>query len=382
MKTIPVTDLRAGTLFPMPVYIDEENMLVPAGVPLRQKDIEKLVSWGIQEVMTDGDIPAPQAAAPAAAARPAAAQVKPPAASAASPPPASPSRESGGTQDYAECVKQTEALFAEIQTNAATAQAITARVGELVKQIQALFTEGRQECIAYALNTAAEARLTGVELAKSAVDAALFAALCAGELNYPAPKQGETVTAAFLHNTGLLKLPPALLNSATELSIEEIQYMQTHTLYGYALIHQRLGYPETTALTALQHHERWDGKGYPLHVSGPETTVEARLMSILDSFRATLIRKPYQEPMAGHEIVKTLAAQSGIHFDPACLKFFVKIVGVYPIGSVVSLSSGQAARIIEVRKDAPSQPKVRLLETGTVVDLLTEKGLTIARKTG
>ncbi|HQG40991.1 MAG TPA: HD domain-containing phosphohydrolase, partial [Spirochaetales bacterium] len=150
-----------------------------------------------------------------------------------------------------------------------------------------------------------------------------------------------------------------------------------------------LGYPDEVGVIVLQHHERWDGEGYPRKLKGAEIDILARIVSVADAFEAMISEKPYRNSMIGYQAMKHLMSDNGRRFDPDVLKAFLQSMGVYPVGSLVLLNNSAIARVVENHAQAPLRPKIRLLvdATGTVfqehegsmIDLLKEKALFIVR---
>jgi hypothetical protein len=110
---------------------------------------------------------------------------------------------------------------------------------------------------------------------------------------------------------------------------------------------------------------------------------------VADAFEAMVSQKSYRNPLAGYQAMKNLLSDNRRRFDPDVLKAFIRTMGVYPIGSVILLNNGAWARVLEIRKDAPLRPTLRVLvaESGAVcrqgegarINLLGEKGLFIVR---
>jgi HD-GYP domain-containing protein (c-di-GMP phosphodiesterase class II) len=141
--------------------------------------------------------------------------------------------------------------------------------------------------------------------------------------------------------------------------------------------------PQEVNLIALQHHERWDGKGYPNHLAGTAIDIGARIVSVADAFEAMVSNKSYRNSLMGYQALKNLLADNGRRFDPDVIIAFTKIIGIYPIGSIVRLNDKSIARVTSIHTDAPLRPVVQLLvdNTGKVLnskevvtfDLLVEK---------
>jgi HD-GYP domain-containing protein (c-di-GMP phosphodiesterase class II) len=227
------------------------------------------------------------------------------------------------------------------------------------------------------------------ELAKNAVNAAILSAHIALQMKLPSHRIMQTITGALLHDVGMLRLPPELVKKTGALSPEELRRMQTHTLYSYRIVHEEMNYSTEMGTLVLQHHENWDGSGYPQGMVGEEIHFGARIVSVCDAFEAMVSEKPYRNSMLGYQAMKNLLADNSRRFAPDALKALITVMGIYPIGSIVLLNNGVIARVVKVRKDAPLRPGLAVLvdQTGTVsrqnqgeyIDLLFEKNLYIVR---
>jgi HD-GYP domain-containing protein (c-di-GMP phosphodiesterase class II) len=398
MKKVAVNTLKAGMSFSEPVYIEGNNLLVPAGVAIRKKDIERLKSWAIDMVQTDGEplssLPAKdnkaQAAAQNTAKAPAAVPVG------AEPQTRAPAPQKTGSlislsevqenkgayRMYIDLIERLDQVFNGIATGISVeARSIDNITGRLLQAIR----EQRDSMIGYILG----GEVSGHEMAKSSVNTAILSALIAVELKLPNHKVMQVVTGALLHDVGMLRLPKEILDKKGGLSEAELQRVQLHPLYTYKIVNKELLYPEDVGIVVLQHHERWDGEGYPRRISGTAIDMGARIVSVADAFEAMVSKKPYRNSIMGYQAMKNLLSDNSRRFDPDVLKAFIQTMGIYPIGSIVFLNNGALARVVEVQGTAPLRPKIRILidefgkvftqEEGDLIDLLTEKSLFIAR---
>ncbi|MDR3145026.1 MAG: HD domain-containing protein, partial [Treponema sp.] len=283
MKEVPVQVLQAGLVFSEPVYIEEDKLLVPAGIAIRKKDLERLKAWGINTVKTNGQIvkaavsaeqTAGTADAPPAAVQ-AAGGIKPGAVSF----PGNAQENSPTYRTYIDLIERLDAAFARIAANAVMeARSIDSITGLLLQTIR----ERRSEVIGFILG----AEVSDHVLAKNSLNTAILSGLIALDLKLPAHKITELITGALLHDAGMLRLPPEILNKRGMLSESELQRMQAHPLYSYKIVRQELRYPEDVGLIVIQHHERLDGEGYPRRLSGAQIDMGARIVSVTDAFEA------------------------------------------------------------------------------------------------
>jgi HD-GYP domain-containing protein (c-di-GMP phosphodiesterase class II) len=412
MKQIPISSLKPGLIFSKPVYIEGNNLLVPAGVAIRKKDIERLTAWGIETVQTDGEPAAPTApaapapkndsvpvkAAPAGGGKTVAAE-SPAAANnsvAAGGEKAAPAVKKAGStlsltevqentgayRSYLDLIERLDAVFNNIATGisveARSIDSITTRTIQAVR-------DQRDSFIGYILG----GEVSGHEMAKSSVNSAILSALIAQELKLPNHKVMQIITGALLHDVGMFRLPREILNKKGGLSNAEFQRMQQHPIFAHRIVSKEMLYPEDVGIIVLQHHERWDGEGYPRHISGAAIDMGARIVSVADAFEAMVSQKPYRNSMMGYQAMKNLLSDNSRRFDPDVLKAFIQTMGIYPIGSIILLNNGCLARVIEVHGDAPLRPRIRVLvdefgkvfkqDEGDMLDLLSEKSLFIAK---
>lgn len=395
MKKVPLSQLNPGIVFTEPAYIQDNHLFVAAGVPVKPKELERLKAWGIDAVYTNGDILVPPQEKEEAA--PSRGTAKTPDEGTLSSPQAkeelsSAKRQilslpevlerSGAYKTYTNLIEKLSDIFETIaqglSVNNRSIDTITDRLLELVR-------ENSDQVVTYIL----AGEITSASLAKSSVNTAILAAMIAEEMKIPNVKILTITTGALLHDIGMLRVPREILEKKENLTTQELQRIQVHPLYGYKIIVKELLYSEEIGRIALQHHERWDGEGYPRRLSGEAIDIGARIVSVCDAFEAMVSEKPYRNSMIGYQAMKNLLSDNGRRFDPEVLKAFIKTMGIYPIGSLVLINNGALARVIDVHGDAPLRPKLQILidefgkiyrgNEGEVLDLLTEKSLFIVR---
>jgi HD-GYP domain-containing protein (c-di-GMP phosphodiesterase class II) len=393
MKEIPVGILKPGMIFTEPVYIDSDNLLVPPGVAIKQKDLKRLVSWGIETVTTEGGLAkTPEAVAAAVAKQDhgkAAKNAKSGDKAGLNPgaeeePGEFVSKEvqenKGSYREYTLLIQRLDMAFSHI-TKGIALDSIT--INDLTSQLLNAIRDKRDHFVGYVLG----GKVNGHDLAKSSVNSAILSAMIAQELKLPPHKVMQIITGALLHDIGMFRLPKEILDKRGGLSQKEVQLMHAHPLHSYRIVSKELSYPEDVGMVALQHHERWDGLGYPSQIAGEQIDIGARILSVADAFEAMVSQKSYRNSMVGYEAMKALMSDTQSRFDAEVLKAFIAIMGIYPIGSIVVLNDGAVARVTEVLPGAPLRPKVQVLidksgqkqQNGEPLNLLTDKSRFIAR---
>ncbi len=368
MKKIPVSELKAGMKFTKPVYVDEANILVPEKVEIREKDLERLGKWSIESVLTEGT-----AISQETVLKDAADKVE------------TVMDSSGGSEKkqlYRTSVAQTDRVFNELKVNRTVDKR---EIDRIVDRVLRATVETPEEMLAFVLRDERSEPSLGL----SAVNTAILSVLVGATLKLDQLRLKTLATAALLHDAGMVKVPDAIITKRTNLNTEEIKKMRAHPLYSYQIISKVIGYPEEVGLIALQHHERWDGKGYPRKMSEKKISVEARIITVADAFEAMVKEKPYRNSMIAYTAMRQLLNDNSRRFDSEVLKVFIKSIGIYPLGSYVLLNNGSIGRVIKVNESAPLRPAVRLLvdksgkkyenDEGAILDLTKESEVFIAR---
>lgn len=144
-------------------------------------------------------------------------------------------------------------------------------------------------------------------------------------LNFTTSQLKQLLLVAQLHDIGKIGIPEKILLKPGKLDELEFEIMKTHSDKGYRLA---LLLPELShiARDILTHHERWDGKGYPLGLKGEEIPLNARIVGVVDAFDAITNDRPYQKGKSKEEALEELRKYSGHQFDPYIVEVFCKVI--------------------------------------------------------
>lgn len=176
-------------------------------------------------------------------------------------------------------------------------------------------------------------KCTGDHVRKTAAYVKLILQLMKENNLYPEVLTDEYIAdvcnSAPLHDVGKIKVSDVILNKPAKLTDEEFEIMKTHTTEGKAIIESAMnlttdpGYLKEALNLATYHHEKWNGKGYPMGLAGEEIPLSARIMAVSDVFDALVSQRSYKKPFTLDEALKIIEEGAGTHFDPVIAKLFV-----------------------------------------------------------
>jgi HD-GYP domain-containing protein (c-di-GMP phosphodiesterase class II) len=201
-------------------------------------------------------------------------------------------------------------------------------------------------------------------------------------LNLSPHELSELGLAAFLHDLGKVEIPSEILNKPGRLDAEEKAIMEGHSRLGAQRLLQlkiERGLPNLAIQVALEHHLKPDLGGYPKYQKKRRIALYSKIVKIADVFDALTTKRVYRpKAFTREETLAMMMAKSGDEFDPILLKVFANMIGVYPIGSLVVLSTGEIGVVCEANPQPvfTKRPKVKLItdragnmHDGDVVDL-------------
>lgn len=193
------------------------------------------------------------------------------------------------------------------------------------------------------------------------VSVAILAVLTGITLGYNELRLKRLGVGALLHDVGKAALPETVLYAPRKLTDEEFALVKQHPKIGFDVLRKADGIQPTSAIIALEHHERLDGSGYPQSLRGDKMHEFSRLVAVCDVFDAMTSDRPYRPRMFPSAALEHLRAEAGRLYDPAMVEAFVQNVAAFPPGTVVRLSSGAVGLVVVARRRAPTRPIVRLL---------------------
>ncbi len=171
----------------------------------------------------------------------------------------------------------------------------------------------------------------------------------------------DVALGSLLHDIGKMRINLALLNKPGKLTEDEFRLIKSHVVLGSDLLRQMSGVPKIAFEPLEQHHERFDGSGYPHGIKGAEISQVGRMTAIIDVYDAITTDRCYGKLLSPADAVRKLFEWSKFHFDPELVQVFVRSVGIYPVGTLVRLESGRLGIVIEQRENSLLTPVVRVV---------------------
>jgi HD-GYP domain-containing protein (c-di-GMP phosphodiesterase class II) len=180
---------------------------------------------------------------------------------------------------------------------------------------------------------------------------------------------------------GKVYIPKEILNKRSTLTEHEFSIIQTHPEKGYEFLKEHSAVPAAVYPGVLQHHERYDGTGYPKGLKKDNISMASRILGVTDVYDALTSDRPYRKSLKPSESIEYIMGGSGTLFDPAVVADFLQKVSPYPLGTAVLLSNGCKGIVIHKHQDNCLRPQVRIVKHGDkkvtpyIVDLKEDKSM-------
>ncbi|MCB5250184.1 MAG: HD-GYP domain-containing protein [Candidatus Cloacimonadales bacterium] len=210
------------------------------------------------------------------------------------------------------------------------------------------------------------------------LNVSILASAFAWHLKFSEDKLISIGRGAFFHDIGKAKVPMSIINKPNTLNESERRIMQMHPSYGEQIFHHENMKSDIELGIITQHHENYDGSGYPNKLAVNQINKYAAIVAIADFYDAMTTERTYKQEVHPSEVVQIIYSLSAKKFDPRIVNHFIKTVGIYPVGSLVELNNNQIAIVKAFSKENLLKPIVEtliikngvLVSTGQLISLI------------
>jgi len=193
------------------------------------------------------------------------------------------------------------------------------------------------------------------------INVAIFSLKIGIGLKYDREKLLKLGLAALFHDVGMIKVPNSIIFKHGKLSAGEFTIVKEHPIYGYEMVkHLKADYPYILEVV-LQEQEREDGGGYPQGVAGDKINEFAKVVGLADMFEALVHGRAYREGFITYNAIQKIIESRGRQFNAKIIRALINSVSMFPIGSMVKLSTDETARVLSVNSLRPVRPIVEIL---------------------
>lgn len=257
-----------------------------------------------------------------------------------------------------------------------------ARAGESAHHLSAQLVQqmaGEQDLCIRLLTEAAGDKTTA-----HAVNVALLSLLLGRALGWSGADMVEMGVGALLHDIGKLDVPERLRHSESHFSPAEQRAYEEHVSHGVARA-RKMGLSSVATLVVAQHHELGDGTGFPTRLPNERISMAARVVALVNRYDNLCNPHMMSRGLTPHEAIAQIYAQTQHKFDAVVLASFIKMMGVYPAGSMVQLNDGRFAMVVGVNAGRPLRPRLLVHEPrvprdeALIVDMERQQHISIRR---
>ncbi len=205
------------------------------------------------------------------------------------------------------------------------------------------------------------------------VNVAILSAILGAKLHLSEEELIDLTTAGFLHDVGKVFVDPDIINAPRKLTPEERGMMMDHPRLGYDFLMTHYHFNEEILQAVYQHHEWYNGHGYPRRFAASEISLLARILKVADVYDAMTGRRSYHEPYLPSDVLEYIMGRNGMEFDPEVVGLMIEDFCVYPVGCEVQLSDGRHGVVVQNHKGTIMRPTIKLLDSEEYLNLTDDR---------
>lgn len=337
-REVPIQKLRDKMVLAEPIYDEEGKILYSKGLKLNDKRIQRISKLTLTSIYIEADggdnTPSREVAPPPRAKVDVASKAERQA-----------KKEKIIGETKAEAAEIVEAAFERVLKDGSVK---SDKIKKIVETIIDMILNDPQ----LVLNLSNLNAMDDYLLSHS-VNVCILSLMTGVVLGFNQTKLMKLGSGALIHDIGKILVPQDILKLPRKLTPEEFDLIKQHTVYGHKILKDSFKYDEATAAIALSHHERTDGAGYPQGLNQHQIPIFAKIVAVTDVFDALTTKRVYSDGVNFYDGVAYLIKEGRGHFDEDILKKFITIIGHYPLGMHVKLSTGETATVIKMRSALP-----------------------------
>jgi len=196
------------------------------------------------------------------------------------------------------------------------------------------------------------------------VNVAVLSIIMGISLNFLRDRLYDLGISALLHDIGKVFIKKNILDKPGPITHEEFYEIKRHTVLGYTYLKDKFKLEEKLCLGALQHHEKYDGTGYPHGLKGNSISIFGRIIAIADVFDALTSERPYRKSLLPSEAIEFIMSNGGASFDLYLVRVFLRKIAPYPSGTIVRLSDRRKAIVVRNNEICGIRPLVKIIADG------------------
>jgi len=193
------------------------------------------------------------------------------------------------------------------------------------------------------------------------VNVAILSIMTGLSLGYNDGDMADLGLGALLHDIGMIMVDQKVVNKTEKLTPAEMMEVKNHPEIGFNMLRNLREVSAPAAHIAYQHHERFDGTGYPRKMMRKQILEYARIAAVADTFDALTSDHPYRKAYSTTEALIIINKLAGTHFDPDIVAAFQSNVALYPVGSMVLLNTGHVAVVTSVTRFNQDKPVIHVI---------------------